>query len=192
VIDRAAVEDVLDALGGVLAERGLAFEIAVVGGAGLLLQGHLRRSTRDIDVVAILLDGQLRDPRPLPTELLAAAADVAAAYGLGEGWLNCHAADVLLEHGLPEGFLARCEVRKFAGLTIYIASRQDQIAFKLFASMDVNRTRDVGDLRNLSPREEELIAAAPWVLAHQLKRFRSDLIFRLGTLGVEDAERKIH
>jgi hypothetical protein len=174
-----------------LEARGTPFEIAVVGGAGLLLQGLIRRSTRDVDVVAVVLDGELRDPRPLPPELLAAGADVARTYELSEGWLNSHAADLLLEYGLPEGFLTRCEVRDYGALTIRLASRLDQIAFKLFASLDVNRTRDGDDLRAMRAGEEELLEALPWVLAHQLKRFRADLVFRLSTLGVEDAESKV-
>ena len=139
----------------------------------------------------MLLDGEVRDPRPLPPELLEAAADVARAYELGEGWLNSHAADLLLEYGLPEGFVARCDVRRYGALTVHLASRQDQIAFKLFASLDVNRTQDVDDLRAIHPSEEELVAATPWVLAHQLKRFRTDLVFMLSTFGVEDAESKV-
>jgi hypothetical protein len=191
MLAQGSVEDVLNALGAVLAERGMAFEIAVVGGAGLLLQGLLGRSTRDVDVVAVLLDGDLADPRPLPAGLLGAALDVAAAFGLSEAWLNSHAADLLLDDGLPEGFLSRCAVRRYGGLTIHVASRLDQIAFKLFASMEVTRTRDVGDLRALSPSEVEPVGAAIWVLDHQMKRFRSDMVYRLGALGVRDAERRI-
>lgn len=191
MIRRDVLDDVLAALGGVLTERGLAYEIAVVGGSALLLQGLISRPTRDMDVVAILLEGQLRDPRPLPGDLLAAAQDVARAYGLDEAWLNPHAADLLFEYGLPDGFLTRCEVRRDGGLTVHIATRLDQIAFKLFASLDLYRTRDVDDLRAMQPSQEELIDVAPWVLAHQLRRFRSDLVFRLETLGVKDAEHKV-
>ena len=87
--------------------------------------------------------------------------------------------------------MARCDVRRYGALTVHLASRQDQIAFKLFASLDVNRTQDVDDLRAIHPSEEELVAATPWVLAHQLKRFRTDLVFMLSTFGVEDAESKV-
>jgi hypothetical protein len=49
----------------------------------------------------------------------------------------------------------------------------------------------VGGAGGLSPSPEELIDAAVWVQVHQAKRFRSDLVFRLSTLGVKDAEHRI-
>lgn len=45
-------------------------------------------STRDVDLLAIAADGELRRAEPLPQALLYARAAVAADFGLDENWLN--------------------------------------------------------------------------------------------------------
>jgi len=162
MIDLDSIETVLAALGGTLTERGFAFELAIIGGSSLLLQGFIQRSTRDVDVVAIVVDGELRNAKPLPDDLLTAARDVGRAYGLGDGWLNAGPADVL-ELDLPIGFLGRCETRRYGGLTVHIAGRRDLIGLKLYAATDVKRVQDLGDLLAMGSTPEELIEIVPWV-----------------------------
>ena len=65
----------LAALGADLAERGLVADLYVVGGAAIALAYDERRATRDIDAVFA--------PK---SEVYAAAARVAAALDLPEGW----------------------------------------------------------------------------------------------------------
>lgn len=184
-----ALESVLAALGGALAERGFAFEIAIIGGSDMLLQGFIKRPTKDVDVVAVVIDGDLRSPKPLPAELVTAARDVGRAYGLGDGWLNAGPSD-LFDFGLPDGFFGRCETHTYRGLTVHAAGRYDLIALKLFASTDVLRM-DIDDLRAMSPTPDELLEVAVWVLAHKLRRFRFDVVFLLEQLGVDDAEHRV-
>ena len=70
-IDQPVLEQVLVALGAVLASRGSIFEIVVVGGSGLLLLGLAERTTRDLDVLAIVSDGRYGSSAPLPSTTLA-------------------------------------------------------------------------------------------------------------------------
>jgi Ethanolamine utilization protein EutJ (predicted chaperonin) len=48
--------EALKLLGGVISERGEAYEVVVIGGAGLQMLGVIDRPTRDLDLLA-LLDG---------------------------------------------------------------------------------------------------------------------------------------
>lgn len=98
-----ALADQLQALGG-------RAEIVVIGGSALTALGLVRRATRDVDIVAIADNGELRLAEPLPQILLAARAAVAADFGLAENWLNAGPAD-LLKWGLPEGFMSRVVTR---------------------------------------------------------------------------------
>jgi hypothetical protein len=81
-------------------------EIVVIGGSALTALGLVRRATRDVDLLAIAENGELRLAEPLPPALLTARAAVAADFGLAENWLNAGPTD-LLKWGLPEGFMSR-------------------------------------------------------------------------------------
>ena len=65
------------ALGEQLSALGGHLEIVVIGGSALTALGLVRRSTRDVDLVAIAGDGELRHAEPLPDALLSARAAVA-------------------------------------------------------------------------------------------------------------------
>jgi hypothetical protein len=68
---------------------------------------------------------------------------------------------------LPEGFLHRCLVLDFGGLVARIASRVDQVHFKLYAATDQGeRSKHFHDLRDLEPNSAELLAAARWCRTH--------------------------
>lgn len=161
-LESDTLHEALMTLGQLLQRRGEGYEIAVIGGSGLLLLGTVRRTTMDVDVVALVREGTLISAAPLPAELVAGVIDVGRALGLGPAWLNA-GPTALLDFGLPGGFLQRCEVHRFAGLIVHVASRIDQIHFKLYAAADHGpRSKHVSDLKALAPTPADLITAARW------------------------------
>jgi hypothetical protein len=189
MLDPRVLDDALHALGAVLAARGASFEIVSVGGSSLLLLGLTSRATRDLDVVALIRDGQYVAAEPLPEALVEAARDVGDALGLGESWLNAGPAD-LLTFGLPSGFEARAERRTYGSLVLHIASRLDQIHLKLYASVDQGpRSKHVADLGLLAPTHDELVTAARWTRQHDpSEAFRGLLLDALRFFGVDGVD----
>src|SRR5260370_40423952 len=122
-LDAGQTHTLLGALGEQLTLREGSYTIAVVGGSALLALGLVPRTTRDIDVVAVLGGDELISAEPLPAKLLEAAAVVAADFGLAADWLNAGPAQ-LVEFGLPDGFLARATRHRYGpALTVLFASR---------------------------------------------------------------------
>lgn len=189
IASQEQAHELLTALGEQLAVVGYQCELVVIGGSGLLALGVIDRATRDVDLLALRAGDELRTPRPLPSELTAAAERVSRDYGVPSGWLNAGPSS-LLDFGLPEGFLNRLEGRSYGeSLTVYFASRLDQIHFKLYALVDQGPGKHEGDLKALEPSEEELIAAARWARTHDPSEgFRSELELALAHLGVEDVD----
>jgi hypothetical protein len=164
-------------------------EIVVIGGSALTALALVKRATRDVDLLAIVENGELRLAEPLPRALKAARAAVAEDFGLAENWLNAGPTD-LLKWGLPEGFMNRVVSRTYGTtLVVHFASRFDQIHFKLFAMVDQGGGRHEADLRALKPTPEELIAAAHWsVTQDPSPGYKSVLVQALQVLGVDDAD----
>lgn len=186
------LSEALGTLGVLLRDRGLSYQIVVIGGSALLLLGLVARPTRDLDVLAVV-DGERYLPAaPLPEPLREAAEDVGALLGLGPHWLNPGPTS-LLELGLPPGFPTRLITRRYAGLTVHVAGRFDLVCFKLYALVDQGPgTRHEDDLRALEPTDDELIAAARWTRTHDPSpSFRSGLLAALAHLGVTDADAKL-
>jgi hypothetical protein len=158
-------ERALALVGALLAERGLEFEVVVIGGANLALTGLISRPTVDVDVVAIRTNHAepLECARPLPTELREIVSQVAEMIGLYDGWMN-GAASSDFDLGLPSGFGERLSVRTFGGLRVAFAHRRDIVAWKLQAAVDQlgTRNRHLEDLRRLRPTNDELGAAREW------------------------------
>jgi hypothetical protein len=181
---------ILGALGEQLSARGERFELVVIGGSALLTLGLVERTTKDVDIVAIRSDGDLENADPLPVGLLAARDLVARDFSLLPRWLNPGPAK-LLEFGLPDGFVDRLERRDYGpGLTVYFASRYDQIHFKLYAAVDEGGPgKHEADLRALAPTEAELIAAARWSRSHDPSPgYAESLRGALEFLGVNDVD----
>lgn len=188
--DRDRADAALAALGEQLDRANERFELVVIGGSGLLALGLIDRTTRDVDVVALRREGELLDPRPLPQGLLDARSRIAEDFGLPQDWLNA-APSSLLDFGLPAGFVERLERRDYGpALTVWLASRLDQIHFKLYALADqAPGSKHDLDLRALDPTREELLAAARWAATHDPSEgFRHELSAALAYLGVEDAD----
>jgi hypothetical protein len=163
-------------------------EIVIIGGSALTALGLVKRATRDVDLLAIAENGELRLAEPLPPTLLAARAAVAADFGLAENWLNAGPTE-MLKWGLPKAFMSRVVTRSYGrALVAHFASRFDQIHFKLFAMVDQGGGRHEADLRALSPTQSELTAAARWSMTQDPSPgYRSVLADALRALGVDDA-----
>jgi hypothetical protein len=183
----ALFEDALATLGSVLAARDQQLEIVAIGGGALLLLGMIARPTKDIDVVALVRNGKYVRADPLPPALAKARDEVAASLGLPSDWLNPGPTS-LLDLGLPEGFETRLVTRRFAGLTLHLAGRFDQICFKLYAAVDRGpRSKHVDDLRRLEPSRDELLAAVAWARGHDPSPEFADMSRQaLAFFGVEE------
>jgi hypothetical protein len=189
-LDAQRADALLRARGEQLVARGERFELVVIGGSALIALGFVERTTRDIDVVALLTDEGLAPASPLPPALLEARERVAQDFGLLPAWLNTGPAD-LLRFGLPDGFVDRLAHRDFGiALTVHYAGRLDQIHFKLYAMADDRPGgRHEIDLRALSPTHDELVTAARWARTHDPSPgFRLEIEAALGHLGVEDVD----
>lgn len=138
--------------------KGEALEIFICGGAALNLLGYIKRVTKDVDIVA---------PEILPEKFKEAVKITADNFGLKPDWINQGPVD-LLRMGLPEGFYSRCEkLLYYSRLTISIASRLDQIHFKIYAAIDRGGYH-LQDLLVLKPADDELVMAVEWCLTHDV------------------------
>ena len=189
IANRDGAERLLSALGEQLAAAGERSELVVIGGSGLLSLGLIERSTRDVDLLALRTGDELSSAKPLPSALEAARNRVARDLSLPTDWLNPGPTE-LLELGLPEGFIDRLEHRDYGeGLTVYFASRYDQIHFKLYALVDQGPGKHEADLHALSPTEEELLAAARWSRTHDPSEGYAQMLRDVLThLGVDDVD----
>lgn len=156
-MDKKQLNIYLNELGAVYEQLGgQKIDLGICGGAGLILTGLIDRTTKDIDTLF---------PVSWPQELTRAVEVISKNFGLSKDWIN-RGPDMLTSMGLPDGFMGRAEMVKFGKkLTVYFASRYDQIFFKVYASADRGGYH-VDDLLALNPTEEEMLAAARWCLTH--------------------------
>lgn len=175
-IDSAGLEEALTILGQLLADRGHYCEVVAIGGGSLLLLRQIERTTKDLDLVALVENGRIRSADPLPQFLLKAAEEVGRALELGKEWLNIGPA-ALLNMGLPPGFMDRMHTRRYQSLIIHLADRYDQIFFKLYASVDQGpESKHFADLMTLKPSSEELEQAKIWCMSHDVSEaFESEI-----------------
>src|SRR5665811_2030909 len=108
-IGRTQLETALRALGEVLGNRGLHYEVVLIGGGNLILRGLVSRpTTKDLDLLGERTAEGVRPMRPMPEPLTKAIEDVARTYALAADWVNLGPAS-LLDLGLPDGFIERLE-----------------------------------------------------------------------------------
>ena len=186
-------DETIDLLLGALADQlqalGSHVEIVVIGGSALTALGLVRRATRDVDLLAIAENGELRLAEPLPQALLAARAAVAADFGLAKDWLNAGPTD-LLKWGLPEAFMSRV----VTGPTERPSSWTLPAGSTRFTSSSLPwLTRAEGAMRptsgRCSPTQGELTAAARWSITQDPSPgYRSVLVDALRALGVDNAD----
>ena len=190
-LDREALDLAMKSLAIRLDENGAEpVAIVVCGGSALILTGMIPRTTKDVDIVALIRSGHLASPAPLPDELLQAAKEVADDLGLDDNWLNngpSRGEGGLFQMGLPAGFAERLTSITYGErLTVHFIHRVDHIYFKLYASVDRGGYH-IEDLRALDPTSEELEAAARWCMTHDVSAgFRMVLRRLMKELGYED------
>jgi hypothetical protein len=189
MLDAVLLERALQALGAVLEQRRQPFEIVTIGGSSLMLLGLISRPTRDLDIVALVEDTHYVRAAPLSPALDEAIRDVADTLDLPPNWLNPGPTD-LLQLGLPVGFEDRVETRYYRGLVVHLASRYDQVHFKLYAAADQGvRSKHADDLRRLEPTRDELLTAARWTRTHDpSEAFHDLLVAVLRDFGVDDTD----
>jgi hypothetical protein len=185
-LDFTTLEHALLMLGQRLARSKQYYEVVAIGGASLMLLGYIDRTTRDLDLVAVMEGGCLISAQPLPQELLKEIKAVGTALGIGTDWVNGGPTS-LLASGLPKGFEERLIKRCYEGLTIHFASRLDQIYFKLYAAVDHGpASKHFADLKRLEPTYKELISAQKWCVTQDVSpEFSVALKQALSALGVE-------
>jgi len=174
-------------------DRAEPVSLVVCGGSSLIALGLVGRTTKDVDVLALMdAGGALLPSQPLPQAVSRAAEEIAHELDLFPNWLNGGPTD-LLKWGLPEGFQARLTRRDYGrSLTIWHVSRLDQIHFKVFAATDAGPGRHVDDLLRLNPTKAELLSAARWTLTQDgSEGFVMILREMLKELGHEDIARQV-
>ena len=166
--------------------------LVVCGGSALIATRLVSRTTKDVNIVALMsANHDLVDPEPLPESLVLAAAIVAENLNLPANWLNCEPRD-LFRMGLPEGFLLRL-IKHDIGpcLSVYFTGRLDQIHFKLYASVDRGGYH-IDDLMALNPETDELVQAARWSMTHDVSVGYADSLKNLlGELGYGEAAARL-
>ena len=170
-------------------------EIVVCGGSALVLTGMVLRTTKDVDIVALIRAGRLVSPAPLPDELIQAASEVAEDLAIDSNWLNngpSSGEGGLFQMGLPLGFADRLISEAYGEcLRVHFIDRLDQIHFKLYASVDRGGYH-IEDFRALIPTPDELESACRWCMTHDVSEgFRMVLSHLLKELGYEDVANKL-
>jgi hypothetical protein len=150
---------------------GIPLSLVVCGGTALAALGLVMRTTKDVDILGMVLNTPnglvIQKIKEFPEWLIEAADKVGRDFDLPENWLNLGPASQI-ESGLPEGFVERLVRRRYGEyLTIYFISRIDQIHFKLYAAVDRGEYH-VQDLHALKPTQEEIERAAKWVITQDV------------------------
>jgi hypothetical protein len=169
-IDRDGVAVLLNAVSDQLEiNKSPVIELVICGGSALQALGLIDRTTRDLDILAIIKHSDdfsfyLETARQLPEQLIDAANIVARDFNLPKDWLNSGPTD-LLSQGLPDGFVERLISQKYGSrLIIHFISRYDQICFKMYAAINGGSERHLSDLKLLLPSDAESYSAALWCL----------------------------
>ncbi len=188
--DKTGIEKVLTALGEQLDAANASIPALVVcGGSALNVLKLVRRTTKDVDIVAFAEENsegkaRLRRAEPFPSGLIEASKKVARDFNLPERWLNPGPTSVV-DFGLPEGLMGRVETKRFGKtLRIHFLSRYDQICFKLYATVDQGMGKHYNDLLALEPTGKELEEAARWSMTHDVsetyKKLVKDMLSKMG------------
>jgi hypothetical protein len=173
--------------------------LVVCGGSALNALNIARRTTRDVDVVAVVEESpegiHLRYDRALPKAFLDIVADVGRDLGLPEDWLNMGPRDILHIYGVPPGMTERLERTEYGpSLTVYFVGRLEQVHFKLLAASDPQAEhRHLEDLiERIKPTDDEVKRAVGWLLGRETSSwFRGNVKRAVEELGYDDISRSI-
>jgi hypothetical protein len=171
-IEPGNIDDIFTALDRQIGVHGgMPLGLVVCGGTALSALGLVMRTTKDVDVLGMVLEtpGGLIIQKIIKFQewLTDAANKISRDFDLPENWLNLGPA-AQVESGLPEGFEKRLVKRVYGQyLSIYYISRIDQIHFKLYAAID-RGDYHVQDLFALRPIEDEIEMAAKWVITQDV------------------------
>jgi hypothetical protein len=126
------IETLLRQLSDRLVARGLVGEVALYGGAAMVLAHRARISTKDVDAVFV--------PKQ---EIYQAVAEVAAAAGIEKDWLNDAVKGFLSENNeiLP--------LRDYPGLKVFVAVPEYLLAMKCMSMRLGRDDTDLADVRFL-------------------------------------------
>lgn len=198
--DAQEIDGALQRLGKrLLYEYAKPISLVVCGGSALNVLKIARRTTRDVDVVAIVQKTakgiRLRHDQPLPEDFRNRVAQVGRDLGLPGDWLNTGPRDVLRIYGTPPGMTRRWKRREYGpSLTVYFVSRLDQVHLKLLAAADPRaEPRHFEDLaQRIKPAANELRAAVRWLLRRRTSSwFRRNVKRVVKALGYEEINRAI-
>ncbi|MFO7870666.1 MAG: hypothetical protein R6V03_04450 [Kiritimatiellia bacterium] len=145
--------------------------VVVCGGSALSALDMARRTTRDVDILAIAEKRgdsvNLRLDLDLPEIVRRTAARVGRDLGLEDDWLNMGPKEVLAAYGPPEGMTERWQRREYGPcLTVYFIGRLDQVHLKLLAAADPKaQPHHLEDLaERIRPTRKEIRSAVKWLL----------------------------
>jgi len=131
-MDREEIELLLRRLSELLMQRGVVGEIALYGGAAMVLAHQSRLSTKDVDAVLV--------PK---RELYQAAREVASECGAEEDWLNDAVKGFLSERNETSLLL------DFPGLKVFVASPEYLLAMKCMSMRLGKEDTDLKDVKFL-------------------------------------------
>lgn len=190
---REEIDRLLAALGEQLAaKKQPRVDLLVCGGSALQALRLVSRTTKDVDVVALVSkDSTMVTANPLPAPLIEAAKKVERDFQLKDGWINPGPTSAL-DFGLPKGVLERAEKRDYGNaLTVRFISRYDQVHFKLYAAVDQGG-KHYQDLLDLKPTAQELEDAARWSMTHDVSEpYRSEVKRILTEMGHPDVAQRL-
>jgi hypothetical protein len=135
------------------------FELVLVGGAAMALDGH-KEQTRDVDVIR---------PEILPEAIVKGVASIGKIRRLGPRWLNSDVANMLQNSTrsvvLPDYFKEVSRSIEFGdSLRISLIGRQAMISLKLYASTP-SYGKHTDDINRLKPTALEITEAVRFVLS---------------------------
>ena len=134
-LDQEKIESLLCQLSDRLVERGVVGEVALYGGAAMVLAHRARLSTKDIDAVFV--------PKQ---EVYHAAYEVAAEAGIEMDWIN----------DAVKGFLSEkndiLPLRDYPGLKVFVAAPEYLLAMKCLSMRLGRDDTDLADVRFLMDR----------------------------------------
>jgi hypothetical protein len=144
------------------------FELVVVGGAAMTLQGF-KNQTKDIDVFR---------PAALPEPIVSGIASIGKIRRLASGWINSNVANMLLQakgSAVLPGYFNEVSrtIEVSENLKVGLIGRQALISLKLYAATPSYR-KHTDDINRLEPDNAEITEAVRFVLSLDATDVRKD------------------